>query len=61
MWQLTNAIATEAGEVHTKGVELAGAVRPIENLKLWGNVAFTQSQFGEFDVWTGNTVPMSRP
>jgi iron complex outermembrane receptor protein len=58
---LTNAIATEAGEVHTQGVELAGAMRPIENLKLWGNVAFTQSQFGEFDVWTGNTVPNVAP
>jgi iron complex outermembrane recepter protein len=58
---LTNAIATEAGEVHTKGVELEGALRPIENLKLWGNVAFTQSVFGEFDVWTGNTVPNVAP
>ena len=58
---LTNAIATEAGEVHTRGVELAGAVRPIDNLKLWGNVAFTQSQFGDFDVWTGNTVPNVAP
>ena len=52
---LTNAIATLAGEVHTKGVELAGAVRPVENLKLWGNVAFTQSQYGDFDAFTGNT------
>ena len=25
------------------------------NLKLWGNVAFTQSQYGDFDVFTGNT------
>jgi iron complex outermembrane receptor protein len=58
---LTNAIATEAGEVHSRGVELAGAVRPIENLKLWGNVAFTQSQFGDFDVQTGNTVPNVAP
>ncbi len=52
---LTNAVATLAGEVHTKGVELAGAVRPVENLKLWGNVAFTQSEYGDFDVFTGNT------
>ena len=58
---LTNAISTEAGEVHSRGVELAGAVRPIENLKLWGNVAFTQSQFGDFDVQTGNTVPNVAP
>jgi iron complex outermembrane receptor protein len=52
---LTNAVATEAGEVHSKGIELAGAVRPIENLKIWGNVAFTQATYGDFDVWTGNT------
>ena len=53
--QVTNAIATEAGSVHTRGVELAGAVRPIENVKLWGNVAFTESRYGDFDVFTGNT------
>jgi iron complex outermembrane receptor protein len=58
---LTNAIATEAGLVHTRGVELAGAIRPIEPLKLWANVALTESQFGEFDVWTGNTVPNVAP
>jgi iron complex outermembrane receptor protein len=58
---LTNAVATLAGEVHTQGVELAAAVRPIENLKLWGNVALTQSQYGDFDVWTGNTVPNVAP
>ncbi|WP_439396709.1 TonB-dependent receptor domain-containing protein [Bradyrhizobium sp. PMVTL-01] len=52
---LTNAVATEAGEVHSKGVELAGAVRPIENLKIWGNIAITQATYGNFDVWTGNT------
>jgi iron complex outermembrane recepter protein len=52
---LTNAVATLAGEVRTRGVELEGAVRPVDNLKLWGNVAFTQSQYGDFDVFTGNT------
>jgi iron complex outermembrane receptor protein len=54
---LTDQITTEAGEVHSSGVEIAGAVRPIEGLKLWGNVAFTESTFGNFDIWTGNTVP----
>jgi iron complex outermembrane recepter protein len=58
---LTNLVATLAGEIHTQGVELAGAVRPIEGLKLWGNVAFTQSQYGDFDIWTGNTVPNVAP
>jgi iron complex outermembrane receptor protein len=52
--QITNAIATEAGEVHTRGVEVSGAVRPIENVKLWGNVAFTEAHYGDFDVWSGN-------
>jgi iron complex outermembrane recepter protein len=58
---LTNQITTEAGLVHTRGVELAGAVRPIEPLKLWANVAFTESQFGEFDIWTGNAFPNVAP
>ncbi len=53
--QLTNAIATIAGEVHARGVEISGALRPIEPLKLWGNVAFTESRYGAFDAWTGNT------
>ena len=61
MWRSPMRSATLAGEVHSQGVELAGAVRPIENLKLWGNVAFTQSQFGDFDIWTGNTVPNVAP
>ena len=52
---LTNAITTVAGEVHTKGVEIAAAWRPVDPLKLWGNVAFTESRYGDFDVWTGNT------
>jgi len=58
---LTNTITTEAGEVHSRGVEIAGAVRPIEGLKLWGNAAFTESTFGNFDIWTGNTVPNVAP
>jgi len=52
---LTNAVATLAGEVHTRGIEIAGAARPVENLKLWGNIAFTQAEYGNFDVYTGNT------
>ena len=53
--QITNAIASLAGEVHTRGVEIAGALRPIGPLKLWGNVAFTESRYGNFDFFTGNT------
>jgi iron complex outermembrane recepter protein len=55
-----------AGEIGTKGYELAGAVRPIEGLKLWGNVAWTHARYENFDNvadpvsgaiedWTGNT------
>jgi iron complex outermembrane receptor protein len=53
--QITNAIATLAGDVHTQGIEFAAAVRPIDNVKIWGNVALTDSKYGSFDVWTGNT------
>jgi iron complex outermembrane receptor protein len=52
---LTNATATLAGDVGTKGVEAAAAVRPFAGWKLWGNVAFTQSRYQDFDVYTGNT------
>ena len=48
-----------AGEIATKGVELAGAVRPFEGGKLWGNVALTHARYENFNSingdWTGNT------
>ena len=46
-----------AGEVETKGIEAAAAVRPIEGLKIWGNIALTQARFVNFDFenFTGNT------
>ena len=50
--------STLAGEIRSKGVELAGAVRPSTSLKLWGNVAFTHAHYGNFDFdgsSTGNT------
>jgi iron complex outermembrane receptor protein len=50
-----------AGEVASKGVELAAAVNPIEGLKLWGNAAFMHARFVDFDVWTGNTPPNVAP
>jgi len=53
--QLTNAVATLAGEVDTKGVEFAAAVRPFDGWKAWGNVALTQAHYKDFDVFTGNT------
>jgi iron complex outermembrane recepter protein len=50
-----------AGEVASKGIELAAAVNPIEGLKLWGNAAFNHTRFVQFDVWTGNTPPDVAP
>ena len=50
-----------AGEVASKGVELAAAVRPIDGLRLWGNAAFTHARFVNFDVWSGNTPPNVAP
>jgi iron complex outermembrane receptor protein len=50
-----------AGEVASKGIELAAAVNPIEGLKLWGNAAFNRTRFVQFDVWTGNTPPDVTP
>jgi iron complex outermembrane receptor protein len=46
-----------AGEIRTKGIELAGAVRPVDDLKLWGNVALTQARYANFafEGFTGNT------
>jgi iron complex outermembrane recepter protein len=53
--QLTNAVATLAGEIDSKGIEFNAAVRPIDGLKLWGNVAVTEARYKDFDVFTGNT------
>jgi iron complex outermembrane receptor protein len=53
--QITNAIATLAGEVRTTGVELDAGFRPVDNLKIWGNIALAEARYGNFDVWTGNT------
>jgi iron complex outermembrane receptor protein len=46
---------TLAGEIDTKGIEFNVAVRPIDGLKIWGNVALTDAKYKNFDVWTGNT------
>jgi iron complex outermembrane receptor protein len=52
---LTNAVATLAGEVDTRGVEFAAAVRPFGGWKFWGNVAATKARYKDFDAFTGNT------
>jgi len=54
-----------AGEIATKGVEIAAALRPIEGWKLWGNLALLHTRFTDFDVgdnhFTGNTPPNVAP
>ena len=50
-----------AGEVASKGIELAAAVRPFDGWKLWANAAYTHARFVNFDVWTGNTPPNVAP
>jgi iron complex outermembrane receptor protein len=50
-----------AGEVTSKGIEFAAAVRPIDGLKLWGNAAFTHARFGNFGAASGNVPPNVAP
>jgi iron complex outermembrane receptor protein len=50
-----------AGEVASKGIEMAAAVSPFDGWKFWGNAAFTYARFVNFDVWTGNTPPDVAP
>lgn len=56
---ITDTTYSLAGEIATKGIELAGAVRPISNIKLWANLALTQARYVDFDGadgnWSGNT------
>jgi iron complex outermembrane receptor protein len=57
--QVNDTTSTLAGEIRSKGVEFAAAVKPVENVKIWGNVAVTSAHYGNFDFdgssWTGNT------
>jgi iron complex outermembrane recepter protein len=50
-----------AGEVTSKGIELAAAVAPIDGLKLWGNAAVINARFGNFGAFTGNVPPNVAP
>jgi iron complex outermembrane receptor protein len=47
--------ATLAGEIDSRGVELAAAVRPFDGWKLWGNLALNHTRYAAFDDFTGNT------
>jgi iron complex outermembrane receptor protein len=48
--QINDTTSALAGAIRTKGLELSGAVSPIENVKLWGNVAVTQSRYENFFI-----------
>jgi iron complex outermembrane receptor protein len=48
-----------AGKIASRGVELAGAVKPNENLKVWGNVAFVHARYVNFDFTDDNGNPGS--
>ena len=52
-----------AGKVHSQGVEWAGAIRPLREWKLWGNIAFVNAEYVDFIdsvngiSFAGNTPP----
>jgi iron complex outermembrane recepter protein len=59
-----------AGEIESKGIEAGAAVKPVEGVKLWGNIAFTharflsdliQDNFGNVESFAGNTPPDVAP
>ncbi|QPF90640.1 TonB-dependent receptor [Bradyrhizobium commune] len=50
-----------AGKVKSQGVEFAAAVRPVPELKLWGNVAYVHARYADYDFtggsFSGNAPP----
>ncbi len=50
-----------AGRQESKGVELAASVRPIEPLRLWGNIAYVDAHYADYNFaggsFSGNTPP----
>ncbi|EHR02427.1 TonB-dependent receptor [Bradyrhizobium sp. WSM471] len=50
-----------AGRQESKGIELAASVRPIEPLRLWGNIAYVDARYADYDFvggsFSGNTPP----
>lgn len=50
-----------AGRQESKGVELAGSIRLIEPLRLWGNIAYVDARYADYDFaggsFSGNTPP----
>jgi iron complex outermembrane receptor protein len=57
--QVNDSTSTLAGEIKSRGIEFAAAVRPIENLTIWGNLALTSAEYANFNFegssWSGNT------
>lgn len=50
-----------AGRQESRGVELAGSIRPIESLRLWGNIAYVDARYADYDFaggsFSGNAPP----
>lgn len=50
-----------AGRQESRGVELAGSIHPIEPLRLWGNIAYVDARYADYDFaggsFSGNTPP----
>ncbi|AMA58961.1 TonB-dependent receptor [Bradyrhizobium sp. CCGE-LA001] len=50
-----------AGKLKTQGVEFAAAVRPLPELKIWGNVAYVHARYADYDFaggsFSGKTPP----
>ncbi|WP_426425030.1 TonB-dependent receptor [Bradyrhizobium genosp. A] len=50
-----------AGRQESKGIELAGSIRPIEPLRLWGNIAYVDARYANYDFaggsFSGHTPP----
>nr|WP_249802968.1 TonB-dependent receptor [Bradyrhizobium sp. 21] len=50
-----------AGRQESKGVELAASVRPIDPLRLWGNIAYVDARYADYNfvggTFSGNTPP----
>ncbi|WP_257193927.1 MULTISPECIES: TonB-dependent receptor [unclassified Bradyrhizobium] len=50
-----------AGRQESRGVELAASLRPIEPLRLWGNIAYVDARYADYNFaggsFSGNTPP----
>ncbi|WP_262047674.1 TonB-dependent receptor [Bradyrhizobium sp. Bra78] len=50
-----------AGRQESKGMELAASVRPIEPLRLWGNIAYVDARYADYNfvggTFSDNTPP----